>query len=197
MPEAPPVERFHPTSGQAVGWAGLVLLCAGAVYVVAAEPGRTSLRVALAMLLASAVVWVAMLRPRAEVRHHDAALVLRNPLTDTFVPLALVDRVTVRQTLDVHVDDDCYRCIGIGLSVRQSMRRRKRGAAAAPRTGMPDPGQAYADFVVWRVDTLAREARGAVRGGGQVPPVRRRWAVPEVTVLATLAVALVAALLLV
>jgi hypothetical protein len=214
MPAATPVEPFHPTSGQAVGWTGLVLLCVGAVWAVVDDPGLSSARVALGMLLAATVVWATMLRPRALVRHDQGVLVLRNPLSDTHVPLSRIDRVSVRQTLDVQVDEDRYVCIGIGRTAREAMRRRKGPTGEMESlTGHPAPaaGEGYGDYVARRIGILAHEARSSAPGssaprasagqghtGDPAPPaVRREWAVPEIVTLTVLALAFLGALVVV
>lgn len=203
MPQGTTAEPFRPSSGQAVGWTGLVLLCAGAGWAVLEDPGLASLRVALGMLLAAAVVWAAMLRPRAAVLHDRGLLVLRNALSDTYVPLVRIDRVSVRQTLDVHVGDQTYVCIGIGRSVRDAMRRRTHPASELETlTGhaAAASGEAYGDFVARRISTLAHEARsstGRAEPGSPdaaPPDVRREWARPEVALLTVLVLALVVAL---
>jgi hypothetical protein len=202
MPAATTVEPFRPSSGQGVGWTGLVLLCGGAVWAVAADPGLPSLRVGLGMLLAATVVWVAMLRPRAAVRHDEGLLVLRNPLSDTYVPLSRIDQVSVRQTLDVLVGDERYVCIGIGRSARETMRRRRQTLTELESpTGhsAPAAGEAYGDFVARRISTLAHEARSSARRRTDdpalhPPAVRREWALPEAALLAVLTLAFLATL---
>ena len=199
-----PVQRFKPTGGTVIGYASLV---AGAVVVglvVVTQPTLAGLRTCLAVGIVAVLVWMALLRPRATA--YDDVLVLRNLATDTHVPLARIDEVVVRHTLNVWVGDDRYVCIGIGRSTRRLVGRRDHGPLAVLGVEHDDArwgfgGQHddaadrdYAGFVETRIVDLARTARRDLRG--EPPAVRRVWAVPELTVLGILAAALVVTLFL-
>jgi hypothetical protein len=139
-------------------------------------------------------------RPRATA--YDDTLVLHNQLSDWHLPMAEVEHVVVRHTLNVWVGGKRYSCSGIGRSSRQMVRRpdgspmsvfarkddQRTGAGAAAGIGEVD----YANFVETRIDELARIAR---REGGPPPPVRRQWAVLEITAIVVLGVAVLVAFL--
>lgn len=175
---AQPVHAFKPTSGTAVGFLGL--LAAVLVIALAATTERTTfgLRTGIVAALAGLLAWMTLLRPR--VRAYADTLMLRNMASDTYLPLARIDTVLVRHTLNVWVDDRRYTCPGIGRSTRSMARARGRGAEAAQ-------GDDYVTFVETTIEDLARSARRDLRG--EPPPVRKQWAVPELAALAVLVVA--------
>ncbi|WP_148571083.1 hypothetical protein [Nocardioides caldifontis] len=197
-PAATPVERFRPTSGRFVGGASLVAAAFVLVLTAVTEPNLTGVRICLLVALAGVVVWAVLLRPRATA--YDDTLVLHNQVSDWHLPLAKVDDVAVRHTLNVWVGGKRYSCPGIGRASRQMVRgsdgnptsvfaRRndaRQGGGDAASIGEVD----YATFVENRIDELARIAR---RDGGEPPAVRRSWAVPELTAMAVLALAAVVA----
>ena len=145
------------------------------------------------------------LRPRATA--YADTLVLRNPVSELHVPLADVDAVTVRQTLNVWVGDERYVCVGIGQSSRELLKRRSRGPMSFlglhqvdDRMGLGhlrDVGATtdYASFVERRITELAQAARQA-RDPRPSPGVRRLWAVPELAALSMLGAALALTLVL-
>jgi hypothetical protein len=201
-----PVERFKPTNGMFVGWAGLACAAVAVVYCAGWVHTLTGLRVALGAVFFAIVVWVTQLRPRATVYPHH--LVLKNALRDTSIPLAAIDEVSVRQTLRVFADDQRHVCIGIGVPVREELRRKRknrpnllgasrwgefieRAERAAPdQTAMP-----YQTFVVTRIEELVEQEK---KQAGDRPPraVRRHWAWPEITALAVTGTGFLATLLL-
>ena len=164
------------------------------------EPNLTGVRICLLVALAGVVVWAVLLRPRATA--YDETLVLHNQVSDWHLPLAEVEDVAVRHTLNVWVGGKRYSCSGIGRASRQ-MVRGPDGAPASvfarrddPRTGAGDAAKIgevdYATFVENRIDELAAVAR---REGGQPPAVQRVWAVPELAALSVLALAALVAFL--
>ncbi len=192
MPTEPaPVEKFRPTNGEILGWGSIAALAVLLVVAVVSEPNLTGVRVALGFAVAMVAVWAVLLRPRATA--YADTLVLRNMVSDTHLPLAEVDDVSVRHTLNVWVGEARYVCAGIGRSTRQMTGRRSRGALSAiglqqadDRMGIAQVGQIgsgsdYATFVETRIEDLARSARRDLRG--EPPPVRRLWAVPELAAL--------------
>jgi hypothetical protein len=195
-----PVERFRPTSGAIVGYAGLVVAAVVLGYVSFSVHTLTGLRVGLAMVLVGLVIWVTQLRPRAVA--YEQTLLLKNAVRDVDVPLVLVDDVTVRQTLNVWVGEARYVCIGIGRSSRSMVKGRRRSAAAvlglerlqeyaehADRPGLDQSAVRYETWVVRRIEELAEHARRDADRAAPAPTVRRRVAWPETVALVVTALA--------
>jgi hypothetical protein len=188
---ARPVQKFKPTTGPVMGYVGLAV-CAVAVGVVAiSDRDVIGLRVALGAVLMAVVIWLVLLRPRAAA--YDDTLVLRGIVSDTTLPLARIDAAVVRHVLVVWIGEDRYTCSGFARSTRSMLKARKRGAMSVlglhqtdDRMGVVGAGGDigasgdYPTFVENRIDDLARSAR---RDGGDVPPVRRRWARLEIAAL--------------
>jgi hypothetical protein len=194
-PRGEPVDRFHPTSGVFLGWLCIAVGVAIVVYLVVNAQTVLGLRIGLACLLAVAVVWATLLRPRA-VAYADR-LVLRNSVSDTSVPLHQIDSATVRQTLSVFVQGKRYVCIGISKSRRNLYGRKKRGAAAVfgieqvdahTIGGVQPKGVRYESWVETRIEVLARDAKEAVRSHRiePLPAVVRDWAWPEIIAMVVL-----------
>jgi hypothetical protein len=199
-----PVQVFRPTSGTVIGWIGVAVAAVAAALTAATEPNVTGVRAVLGTALLALVIWVVLLRPRAAA--YSETLVLRNQLSDVHLPLARIDSVVVRQTLNVWVGDERYVCAGIGRSTRNLLNTRGRGTMAVigvdqtnPRAGVAPEGEPagtvdYATFVETRITDLARSARRDLRDRVP-PPVRRVWARRELVALAALGVAFVVSLL--
>jgi hypothetical protein len=181
-----PVHAFKPTSGTVMGYVGLVTAAAVAVLALVSEPNATGLRTALVAALVGLLVWMVMLRPR--VRAYADTLLLKNMTSDTVLPLARVDNVLVRHTLNVWVGDRRYTCAGIGRSTRNMLGAKGRGPAVG------GGGHDYPSFVETTIEDLAHAARRDLQG--EPPPVTRRWAVPELAALGGLVAALLLSLLL-
>ena len=179
------MHAFRPTSGSVIGVLGLGAAALVIVLVAVTERSLVGVRVAIVAALVALVVWMVLLRPR--VRAYADKLVLHNMASDTSIPLARVDGVAVRQTLNVWVGERRYVCPGIGQSTRTMLAALSRTKSA--RTGE----QNYATFVESTIEELARGARRDARG--EPLPVRRRWAVPELAALGLLAAALLLSLL--
>ena len=122
-----PIERFKPTSGMLAGFFGLAIALGLLGYVLVSVHTLTGLRLGIVAVFAVVLVWVTQLRPRATA--YPGVLVLRNSLRDTEVPLALVDEVSVRHTLNVWVGDRRYVCIGVGRSSRRLLKGGRRGSS--------------------------------------------------------------------
>jgi hypothetical protein len=203
---AEPVERFKPTSGMLVGYAGLAVVVAFLVYVVVSVHTVTGLRLGLALAFVAVVTWVTQLRPRATA--YPDFLRLKNALRDTDVPLALIEDVTVRNTLNVWVGDARYICIGIGKKPKSMIRGRKRSAGAvlgasrlrqyaeqADRTAPDQSAMHYETFVVTRIEELVDAAKREQRGKPQ-GTVRKTVVWPEMVALVVLGLAFVVSLFL-
>lgn len=171
-PSDQPVERFKPTSGLFVGYAGLLFAAVILIYVVVTVHTVTGLQVALGAVFFSLVVWVTQLRSRAAA--YSDELLLKNSLRDAVVPLALIEEVSVRQTLNVWAEGQRYVCIGIGSSLRSLVKPSKDRARGSSLLGTgrwhefsekaqmaaPDQtGMNYETFVVTRIEELAEKAR--------------------------------------
>lgn len=197
------VQEFKPTNGTVVGWLGLAAAAGIAGWLLVTEPSWRSVQVSLALALAGVVIWVTQLRPRA--RASAEILTLQNMLRDTHVPLARIDAVTVRQTLNVWVGEQRFVCVGIGRSARSILKKRNRGAMAwigleqaDDKLGLTHVGEMgtsgpYHQFVENRILDLAESARRDHRGG--VLEVRRAWARAELAALGVLAAALLLSLI--
>jgi hypothetical protein len=180
-----PIHAFKPTNGTVMGFLG-VATAVGVVAVAAlTERSVFGLQLGLAAALGGVLAWMILLRPR--VRTYADTLVLRNMASDTYLPLARVESVVVRHTLNVWVDDRRYTCPGIGRSTRSMMRAAR--ATGADRGSDED----YQTFVETTILELADAAR---REQLPEPPVRRVWAWFELGILAVLSVAFVVSLVL-
>jgi hypothetical protein len=207
-----PIERFKPTNGTFVGYAGMAMALFALVYVLLAAHSVVGLRVALGALFAAAVVWVTQLRPRAAA--YPGRLVLKGSLRDTSIPYVLIDEVALGQTLNIWVGAQRHVCIGIGLSIGKDLRQRAKkqrqtsllGASRlhefSEKAEMAAPDQtamSYQTFVVTRIEELVEQARKeAAHAGarGSSPQVRVRFAVPEIVALVGTGLAFVASLFL-
>ena len=190
-----PVERFKPTGGQYLGYAGLVAAAVALGYVIWSVHTVTGLRIGLGAVFFAAVVWVTQIRPRATA--YPRHVVLKNSVRDAHVPLNRVEEVGVGQTLNVWAGGHRYVCIGIGQSVREELRaRRRRDATQAGRTGRlseltamaerastNERAVSYPNFVVTRIEELVDEAKRETRGEPLEEP-RQVVAWVEVGVLA-------------
>lgn len=198
-----PVQKFKPTSGRAIGALSIGVMVVLILYIAITEHDVFALRVCLGLALAALVVWVTMLRPRADA--YPDTLVLHNMVSDTRLPMVFIEAVKVRNTLNVWVDGVRYVCVGIGRSTRSMVKRRSPGPSAIlggelsqERLGQGESakigaGMEYAAFVETRIEGLASAAR---RDRLEASPVQRTWAVPELVGLAVLAVAFALSLLL-
>jgi hypothetical protein len=207
---AGPLERFKPTNGLFIGWAGLATVAFALAYTAIYVHSVVGLRIGLGALFAGVVIWVSQLRPRATA--YPDVLQLRGALRDVHVPYLLIDEVAMGQTLNVWAGGRRYVCIGIGKSlgtdVRQRAKKERQGSllgssrqhefseraeAAAPDQRAMD----YQTFVVTRIEELLDEARRdrKLRPDRAVPSsVRQTYAVPELVALGVTGLAFVASL---
>jgi hypothetical protein len=169
------VERFRPNTGAFLGYVGLATITVLLVFVVAQMHDLLGLRSALALMFFADLIWMTMLRPRAYATAHS--LVLQNAATDVEIPLAVVDKVVIRHTLNVWANEKRYVCIGIAASKRDLYF--KRGSSAAEKPASVE--MKYDQWVCERMLGLARDARDRGEVAGQV---RRSAAVPELAALA-------------
>jgi len=207
------LERFKPTTGLVVGWAGMAVAVFAIGYVVVAVHTVVGLRIGLGALFGAVVIWVSQLRPRANA--HTRHLELKGPLRDALVPYLLIDSVTMAQTLNVWVGDRRFVCIGIGQSlgsdIKQRAKREREGSllgASRSRTfsekaekAAPDQtAMSYQTFVVTRIEELVDQAKRDHRRRGGADDERgeisRPFAVPELVALGVLALAFLVSLFL-
>lgn len=199
-----PVERFKPTGGHVLGYAGVAVALFTIGYVAVAAHSQTGLRIALGAAFFGVVVWVTQIRPRATAyRRH---VVLKNALSDTHVPLAHVDDVVMGQTLNIWVGEQRYVCIGIGHSLREDIKSRRRRDAGslgtsrfseltlmADRASNDERASTYQTFVVTRLAELVEQAKKEPAPAPEAP--RHVWAWPEVAALGVTGLAFVVSLL--
>lgn len=205
MARVAPVERFKPTSGVLPGYAGLVAAALAVGYVAWSAHTVTGLRVALGAVFFAVLVWVTQLRPRATA--YPEHVVLRNAVRDAHVPLAAVDEVAMGQTLALWVGDRRFVCIGIGQSIRDDMRGRRRREQTlgtsritefvlkAERANSDERAMSYQTFVVTRLEELVDQARRR-RDIEPAAPARHQVAWPTLVALVVTGLAFLASLLL-
>jgi hypothetical protein len=173
------VERFRPNSGAFLGYVGLATITVLLAFVAAQMHDLVGLRSALALLFFADLIWMTMLRPRAYATADT--LVLQSAATDVEIPLAAIEKVVIRHTLNVWANEKRYVCIGIAASKRDLYF--KRGSSATEKPASVEVK--YDQWVCERMLGLARDARDT----GQDPgPVRRRAALPELAGLAITAI---------
>jgi hypothetical protein len=140
--------------------------------------------------------WTMLVRPGVAVE--GDRLMLRNPFTKVWMPLAAIEQLAVGQYLAVRVADRRYACTGIGRSHWQSRRDDKKGDA----TGKDIVDLSYGAIVERRLYKLVEDARA--RHGitlysdeqeALAADVRREPARIEIGLLAVLVVALVGTLI--
>jgi hypothetical protein len=159
----PAVEKFAPNGGTVTAVvAGLVALAF--ILAWAIDIHRVALWVPAVALLGSAVVWVSTMRPRVKVQDHE--LVLQNMVTTTYIPLACIEEVAVRQVMAVRAGGQRYVCSGVGRSMRSALKgsavenaRQQIGGLRGELAKVREPGMHYADYVEIRVQELINEDR--------------------------------------
>lgn len=187
-----PVERFKPTGGHLTGYVGLALVLFAIGYVALAVHSLTGLRVALGAAFFGVVVWATQVRPRATA--YPRHVVLKNAVRDTHVPLAQVDEVAMGQTLNLWVGDRRFVCIGIGHSLREDVKARRRRDEStlgtsrmseltllAERASNEERASTYQTFVLTRLVELVEQAKKQPAPGPEAP--RQVWAWPELAAL--------------
>src|SRR3954467_14885524 len=98
--------------------AGLVALAFVAAWAI--DIHRVALWVPALAVLGAVVVWISTLRPRVRVQNHE--LVFQNMLTTTYLPLASIEEVAVRQVMAVRAGGKRYVCAGVGRSLRSALK---------------------------------------------------------------------------
>lgn len=203
-----PVERFKPTSGQMLGYAGIGLSLFALGYVVWTVHTMTGLRIGLGAVFFGAVVWVTQVRPRATAYTHH--VVLKNAVRDAHVPLAAVDEVGISQLLSLWVGERRFSCIGIGSSIRADLKSRRRAALdeadigtsrfselrrKADMANLDERAMTYQTFVVTRLEELIEASKKEHARTGRTPD-EPHWQVawPEVALITVSGIAFVVTL---
>jgi hypothetical protein len=185
--------HFPPNTGRTVGYLGLAL----AVAVIAVSyyyvPTREWITLSVGCVAGGIAVWIILLRPRAYAT--GESLVLVNMVSNTWIPLAAIERVEPRHALIVWVNGKKHLCVGIAKSRRVATGRARSRVSKArggieSRAGWMTPTDTrlatgyeqghYEDFVVSRIEQLAKDA---VDQGMQPGPVRRVPAPLEIGLL--------------
>lgn len=205
-----PVERFKPTSGHLLGYVGVAAAVFVLGYVVLFVHSTTGLRLGLGAVFFGCLVWLTQIRPRATA--YPQHVVLRNAVRDAHVPLAAVDEVSIGQTLALWVGQTRYVCIGIGNTVREDFKARRRrmldeadlGTSRfselrrkADLANLDQRAMTYQTFVVTRLEELVEQAKREQSRAQTTPPAPHyEVAWPEVAVLTVSGLAFVVSLLL-
>jgi len=207
-----PLERFKPTNGLFIGWAGLAVAAFAIGYTAIYVHDVIGLRIGLGALFAAVVIWVSQLRPRATA--YPGVLHLQGSLHDTHVPYALIDEVAMGQTLTIWSGGQRFVCIGIGKSLGTDIRQRAKKerqssllgssrwhdfSARAEAASLDERAMDYQTFVVTRIEELVDEAHREQRRRPDRPApggVRQVLAVPELVALGVTGLAFVASLFL-
>jgi hypothetical protein len=121
----PVVERFARSSGQWLGWFGVVV--GATTLVIAVANGLSNWR-EIALGAAIAVVsWVVLIRPQASLHQHG--VFFRNMVRDAFIPASKIEACHTSQTLMVRAEAIVYHCPAITRSARATMREKHGGRA--------------------------------------------------------------------
>src|SRR4051794_15871689 len=199
--------RFTPTSGTFSGWLGVFLAGAAVVSVLVGDRTVRGGRFALVAAIFGGLVWCFVLRPRVVIGR--SVIELRNPFFSWHVPLARVDKVSVRAVPWVHPDERRYDGVAVGRPVRSLMRARPTrqqtfglpGLGGArlpedPNASRVPKGNLTADMVADFVTEQILLAADRARESTEAPPEpRRSWAWPEIGAIGVLGLALLVSLL--
>lgn len=193
--DGPPTVRaaYGPTTGVAVGIAGLVGVVIVVVLVLIDDPGVGGLRVILGALAVGVLVWSYLLRPRILVG--ERTLTLRNAFDDRDIDYAAINDVAIGTATRVRVGERTYVGLAVGHPVRKLLREGVRGetvrqtntALSGKLTGDATP-EYMQDRILERMTLARQESQDR-----EPAPVVRRWAVPELVGLGVLLLAFVVA----
>ncbi|HEY8454128.1 MAG TPA: hypothetical protein VIL34_00890 [Actinopolymorphaceae bacterium] len=200
--KATKIEAFAPTGGRVLGFLTLAIGAFIIADIVIEWRTWDGFMAALIVLAVCVLVWLALIRP--SVVAYEEALVLRNVLSDTWLPWHMVESVSMAPVLGVTAGGREYRSAAVAITGadRRAMRRSRREArkaaeramhnAPAPMTA-PTPEIAPADYTLRRLEALAKkygsEKPAETDSGpddGSKPALReieRRWRWPEFAVL--------------
>ncbi|WP_418063821.1 hypothetical protein [Pimelobacter simplex] len=189
-------ERFS-SGGRGVGVVGLVVAAVFvAVGLLREGDGRLPPWLLAAGALFGVLTWSVLVRPSVVL--HPVHLELRNVLRDTAIPYGLIAAVRVEHMTVVEAGGRRYLGTGLGRA-RRSVRREGAGAGdgsavdVLARFGSTFDASdrdhtSIGGLVQTKIQHRVWHAEGAVR---ELGAVRQRWAWPELTLLAVLALATV------
>ncbi len=179
-----PEEKFGPPSA-GFGWFGVVVVAAFVGLVLSDGHSVGHLAFVAGFLLFAAVIVSVNIRP--SLRLYAEHLLVRNALTDVWVPWASIDRVEVRQVMEIDIGADVIRALAFGRTLRQQRSHAARNQNRPVMDGGDGralQGVDYTDFVAAKLMNVAQSrARGSSRPGG---PVVRTWRWAEVALLGVL-----------
>lgn len=182
-----PEETFA-SPGAGFGWFGVVVVVAFVSLVLSDGRSVGHLAFVAGFALFAAVVVSVNIRPRLHL--YPEHLLVRNALTDVWVPWASIELVEVRQVMEIDVGDDVVRALAFGRTIRQQRRHAmnaKGPTVRAAEQGSDLQGVDYTDFVASRLTDLAQSRGGGIgRGRRPAQPVVRTWRWVEVAVLGLL-----------
>lgn len=138
---------FPASNGRATGIGGLVLAAVVAIYAVAGVDQSVGFPLLALAFLVAVLTYAAVLRPRVALS--DDELMLRQMFGTTWIPLAAIQDVTVRQMTIIRVADRKYDTPALARP-RTSMRQRLRWAA---------PDLTATDHLAERIDKAMISAR--------------------------------------
>lgn len=200
---------FRPTVGRWLGYAWLVFVALNLADLAWRGDSRQAWVIGAVLLLATALVYVAALRPR--IVADSSGLRIINPLREVAVPWGAVTEVDAMDSVRVHTGDGrAYRCWAVHAPNRQRRRaynRRRRGAVGGSPAGNPRgassapradvtataAGRTRAEYVAEQLAEMAREGRHDAPAGRTESVVWSPWALGAlgVGVVLVLAAALV------
>lgn len=140
-------ELFPATNGRATGIGGLVLAALVAVYALGGVDSSVGFPLLAVAFLVAVLTYAAVLRPRVGLSRDE--LMLRQIFGTTWIPLAAIQDITVRQMTIIRVADRKYDTPALARP-RTSMRQRLRWAA---------PDLSATDHLVERIDKAMVSAR--------------------------------------
>lgn len=132
----PVIETFTPLSGRVLGYlavgAGLLLALASV-----SDPIANQGAILVGVIL-SLIAWVVLIRPL--VVAHTNGVVLRNMVSDTFIPWSSIEKALVLQTLRVVTPTKVYHGLGVSRSARSIVKESRPGHATPGFFGMGGSG---------------------------------------------------------
>ena len=166
------VEKFAPNGGTAMAVVGGVVVLAFVVFWVI-DMDSVPLWVPAVALFGGMVLYTSSVRPRVIVKGRD--LVFRNMLSTTYLPLASIEEMAVRQVMAVRAGGKRYVCSGAGRPLRQAMKgsamqraREQMGGlhGEMAKAAVREPGMSYADFIEIRVRSWSNRTGSAAGSSG-------------------------------